>query len=267
VLVIMTRPDSLSTFPASIVGDDVESLRWYFKTGGLSVFGMSTFGAQLDRAALFCYGGHECEKCLGSGFVPSNERKWREATEREAAMLAALDIEIERPLADTVCGECKGMGWIANASRSNSKEPLTARPTGSSKRGKGADALSLDDCDMVRLGRVTRALGVVSDIDETLGFALAAYYSPGDWAPIDAVKPLTPAGKKLLKTNPQKLAPQLLFSNIEAEQREKPDPTRGALLGECAKQARDLYEDACRAWNFAVGRKEARLDLLLARSA
>jgi hypothetical protein len=252
----------LLEFPISdsIVSSDEKDLRLYFNSGGLSVFQMSTFGAQLDRAKLFSAITRPCEACggcvasdrLGSGFVMSKEyRDERSQAEIEADVILADRDPGLLSLGDVVCSKCNGFGFVSDHIDSRNGRPtgaVTARPTGSSKKGVGADSVSVADTNLATLGRVCRILDRVCLESPVYAEALGAYYSGNE---LGGVAALTPAAEKLCKKNPLKLPRQQLLVNIREEQRQKPDPNIEALLKAADEQAAQVYKEACKAWNRA----------------
>jgi hypothetical protein len=225
---------------------DAAELRWYFSSGGLGMFQASTMGSMLERASMFAFGGNDCEQCGGCGFVPSNPKKWREATDWQRQMLEFVGIaekDLLPPLADRVCGDCQGLGWIPRESRANARSPLTARLTGSSKRG-GGGGVDVGHVNIARLGAVSSRL---SAIDPRHAVILEAYYGPAGGALV-ALYAFTPAGHKLLRKNPQKLQPRQLIENEVAEELKRSEPQRKSLLAAAEEQASELHGEACTAW-------------------
>lgn len=231
--------------------DDVKELKWYFASGGLGVFSSSTFGAQLERAALFAFGGYECKRCRGTGCVASSRKK-RRANERQAEMLRLVGIDPNKllpPALDRICGKCDGMGWVPRLRRTNNRGPLTAQMTGSSKRG-GGGGVDVGAVNLARLGAVQRRLDKVCEDGAMLRDALEAYYSP-DGGAMTSLYPMTPAGKRLLRKNPLGLPARQLIENEVKAQKDKPEGNRGALLASAESQSTELLNAAIDAWNGA----------------
>lgn len=251
--------------------EDVRELKWYFAQGGLSVFGSSTFGVQLDRAALFAFGGYDCKRCRGSGFVSSTKQK-RQANERQAELLRMVGIDPKKllaPAADRVCAKCDGMGWVARTRKRHDSGPLTARMTGSSKHG-GAGGVDVGDVNLARMGAVQARLTRLFEASPTLHTALEAYYSP-DGGSLLALYAMTAAGRKLLRKNPLGLPARQLIANEVADQKDKPNPNRRALLAAAEQDAQDLHRSAVEGWNLTRRTKPAdvsnRAERLLAGGA
>jgi hypothetical protein len=271
----------LAAAPRSIGADDAIDLAWYFRRGGTDVFAVSTCGSQWERASLFARSWAPCEHCggdkrrgrVGSGFVASKS-VGRTPSGHEAELLKLLDLyaDVLPPAADTECPKCRGRGYLTDQRGHSGKGALTARPSGSSVKSKLGGSVEFDGADLVRLGRVTRILAETSAQDERAAQVLAAYYGP-EWTPIPdepvqvskrerdsdriagifGVWPLTAAGKTLCKQTKQ-LHPLAALHNANAAQKEKPDHRRGALLLASDDQARELYEAACRVWNWCSKR-------------
>lgn len=232
---------------------DVADLRWYFRSGGLDVFRVSSFGAQLERASMFSHRVRTCPKCRSTGFVPANPRKWRKTSELERAQQRWLGKKaryLERPFADQTCPKCRGMGFVVSTRRQGrGGGGITAQPTGSSVRLAGGGVVVADDL-LDRMGRVAGRLARARRVEPLVEPVFAAVYGPGSSR--TAVWSLVPAGQKLLRTNPHELAPEQLFTNLLTAQRELPDPTRGRLLETAVEQSDELVRRAKAAWVGAV---------------
>lgn len=231
---------------------DAAELRWFYRQGGLTVFSSSTFGQQLERAASVAFGGAPCAPCRGTGFVPSDLKAWHEKSEWERKILEVIvGLEpgaLDPPMADRVCRDCRGSGWIPKTRRHNARGELTARPRwgltgGGSKKGKSG-GVEVSDADVARLGAVTARLAKVPFWELNV---LAEYYSPGGGT-ILVLYAFTAAGKTLLRRNSQNLLPRQFFENEIKRQEEKPDKQRGALLEAATKQANEIHRSAVDAW-------------------
>jgi hypothetical protein len=241
---------------------DARDLRWFFGTGGLDVFASSTFGAQLERAALFYSGGAKCRRCRGTGFVPQNARRWRKTTQLERELQRFVGQKaryLERPFADRVCAVCDGTGWRARRRRASARAALTARPRfagnggagGSKPLGVSGAAVDVGDINLERLGRVEGRLARVRVHSAISVEVLGSYYAP-EGAQRFSIWHLTPAGKTLGRKNPQGLALSVLFANEVAADREKSDPRRRALIDTAGVQAAQLIDRAHRLWNLVA---------------
>lgn len=281
------EPSGIHELPevsSTLDSQDTADLRWFFRTGGLGVFSGSTFGAQLERAALYARRIKRCSRCRGTGFQEGNdekaERRMRKTTPEERAWMASKRRKIREavPLGgDSQCRKCLGMGWLPMHRRQKPKAStpdITARPTGSSKRGKVEQSVTIADGDIARLGRVTARLERLAGVSPVHVSVLEAYHGP-DFTPaaderrrpseeppsfggLFCVWRFTPAGKTLIRrggsiatTGEYGLA--ILANELEA-QRSRPDPNRRALLDACQQQAAELYAAACRVWNQVAAR-------------
>lgn len=239
--------------------EDARDLRWYLTRGGIAIFSASSFGKLLERAELFA-GGEPCAKCGGEpgtlnggcGFVPSDADRHREQTEWEKLHLAMMGIELDdvpRPLADQVCGDCNGQGWRARF-RTHARGELTARPTGSSK-SSGSPGVNVADVSVMRLGRVSGRLDEVSRRSPESARVLVAYYSrEGD--EMNAVVPLVPAGKTLLRRKKGSLDAIRWLANESEDAKKKQDFQRLALLTTAGEQAKEAYRSSVVTWNQVV---------------
>jgi len=254
--------DALAKVSAVIRASDAEELRRYFRQGGLSVFNGSPTAALMARLSMFGHTARPCESCGGdpsrwvggSGFVAS-KTKPREVSARSRALLAALDIFVPDdgllpPAEDTVCRPCEGRGWALPRFKTHSRAPLTARPTGSSKKGGGGSAIDVNEADMALMGRVSGRLDKVRQAQGNLPAAatLESYYGP-DGGTLGSLWHLTPSGKSMMRKNPNKLPPQQLWQNLRAEQSEKPTDGRAAQFKAADEQAEALYRATCTIWN------------------
>jgi hypothetical protein len=253
----------LAKYSTVIAAKHAELLRWYFRNGGLEMFAHSPTAALLERARMFSYtatpcltcGGDEARWQGGSGFVHTTAK--RRTTDEQRAMLALLDLKLDDdgllpPAGDLVCRECEGRGWRLPKRYTHSREPITARPTGSSKRGYGAACATVSDADMDDLGKVTTWLARTAGLWAPARAALETYYAP-DGGNLNALWALVPAGKTMLRTNPQRLPPTQLFQNLRNQQAEKPTDKRRAQFAAADEQAAELLAAVGTVWNQAVG--------------
>lgn len=261
---ISTEPDfDLPKVSAVIAASDAEDLSWYFKSGGLGVFMPSSTGTLIDRLKLMAP-GRPCLNCGGDapsgrggcGFVVTKTRgKAPSADQRLILAMLDLDIPDEMPPgADQVCKECDGRGWVMGR-LSSAKKPLTARPTGSSKKG-GGGGVNVASENLERLGRVS---GRLSSLRAAQGrvpadLALEAFYAPGGGS-TGALWELVAAGKTMLRRNTQKLPPIQFFANERADQADKPNHNREQQFRTAERQAVELHHAACTLWNSCRGAK------------
>lgn len=254
--------DALAKVSAVIRASDAEELRRYFRQGGLAVFNGSPTAALMARLSMF---GHTARPCLacggdemrwigGSGFVASRPKP-RETTEKQRALLAALDIFVGAdgllpPAEDTVCRACEGRGWALPRFKTHGRGAITARPTGSSKKGGGGAAVDVNETDMALMGRVSGRLDKVRHAQGDLpcAAALERFYGP-DGGTMQALWELTPSGRNMLKKNPQRLPPAQLWQNLRNEQAEKPTDGRASQFRAADEQSEALYRQTCMLWN------------------
>lgn len=254
--------DALAKVSAVIRSSDAEELRKYFRQGGLSVFNGSPTAALMARLSMFGQTARPCEACGGdvarwiggSGFVPSRPKP-RETTEKQRALLAALDIFVPDdgllpPAGDTVCRPCEGRGWALPRYRTHGRAPVTARPTGSSKTGGGGSAVDVKETDMALMGRVSGRLDKVriAQGEVPAAAALERYYGP-DGGTLASIWELTSSGKTMLRKNPAKLPPTQLWQNLRNEQAAKPTDGRRQQFEAADHQAESLYRASCTIWN------------------
>lgn len=247
-----------------LAAGDAEDLRRYFRTGGLtSRWAQSPLAGMLAMLELFARTARPCERCGGdpvkwnggTGFVDSETGR---APERSTAerdyLLGLLDIEIPVAIGDQLCRDCRGHGWVVKGSRRNASKPLTARPMGSSVKGEPAD-VDTDTTELAWLGKVSGKLDKLRHHQGEVAalMVLEAYYSE-DGGSMGALWHLTPAGRKMLRNNPQKLQPAQFFANERDAQRLEPKPNRRALFEAAEQQAKELFETSCRLFNEATGR-------------
>jgi hypothetical protein len=152
------------------------------------------------------------------------------------------------PMLCRECPACEGRGWLVRTSRRNARKAITARPMGSSMDPQfgGAPNITLDEDAVKREGRVLRRLRAM---DPELAEVMRVYYSAQRGMGDQALWPMVPAGKTLLRRNHLGLSPDQFFSNEREALREKPDPQKQALFDTASEQARELHARACRAWN------------------
>lgn len=261
---ISTEPHfDLPKVSAVIAASDAEDLSWYFRSGGLGVFMPSSTGTLIDRLKLMAP-GRPCENCggdpasgrSGCGFVVTKARgKPPSVDQRLILAMLELDIPDEMPPgADQVCKECDGRGWVMGRI-SNAKKALTARPTGSSKRG-GGGGINVTSENLERLGRVSGRLSALRAAQGKVpaDLALEAFYAPGGGSTA-ALWEFVPAGKTMLRKNTQKLPPTQFFANERADQSDKPNQNREQQFKTAERQASELHHAACVLWNSCRGAK------------
>jgi len=151
-------------------------------------------------------------------------------------------------LACRECPRCRGCGVIVRSTRASARRPITARPTGSSKR-PGGGGVELNEGDIARRGKVSRRLAYARARNAQACMALTIYYSPN--GSLGRIWVLTSAGHKMLRTNPLSLTPDVLFANEREAQRLSPNDRRRALLEAADEQARALLYEGGRLYNEA----------------
>lgn len=255
---------------------DAADIRWYFQSGGLDQFSVSSMAGMLARAELFAFTARPCERCggsiakwiAGSGFECS-KTIGRAPTDYEAALLKILEIDLDGllpPAGDKVCRDCDGRGWTLAQRYRHSNAPLTARPTGSSIKSGIGGSIDLDGADLVRLGAVTSRIAAARAIHSQAQDVLRAFYAPNAVLQFDssgkekavridgtllALWHMVPAGKTLLRQNGLKLPPAAFFANERSRQTDAPTAKRDSQFKSCDAQAAELLSDVCRAWNTA----------------
>jgi hypothetical protein len=260
-------PD-LSRASAFMQAEDTRRLRGYFRGNGGGGFQVSNWGAQLDRLSLHSAGSLPCESCggniktgrIGCGFQPvrqAKKKKKAQVTKADEMLALLLDnpalakVEAEMPrMSGDYCVPCGGRGVTPQRSQTRPTGPVTARPTGSSKHGS-VPSTALGD-NLIAVGWVLRGLTAVKEVWPGSIAVFDAYLGPEGDGTLFPVYPLTPAGKKLLRKNPQGLTPIALLSNEYAAAIEHQDETKKALFDAAKTQAAELRERAIRAWNLAV---------------
>lgn len=262
-------PD-LSRASAHMKSEDTRRLRGYFRGNGSNGFQVSNWGAQLDRLYAHSGGSLPCESCGGSikagrvgcGFQPvrqAGKKKKPSLPPTKADQLLAIvlgnpelaQMETEMPrMSGEYCLPCGGRGVTPQRSQTRPTGPVTARPTGCSKHGK-APSTTLGD-DLVAVGWVLRGLTAVKGVWAGAIAVLEAHLGPEGDGTLFPIYPLTPAGKKLLRKNPQGLTPLALLGNEYAAAIEHHDETKKALFAAAKTQAAELRERAIRAWNLAL---------------
>jgi hypothetical protein len=260
----------------TIATDDAADLKRYFRLGGIESFSRSPLGGILENSERMSRGTRPCVRCGGyenkgtrtevdalgnevevvdptpdrggCGFVPSQSKRNREVSRKQAEFLSLLDLEIGdvQGAADEPCPDCGCHGWVVTGKRRSG--PLTARPTGSSIHGEpdgsgiGLDLLVLSVCGKrLRLAEVLFA-GTTE--------VLAAFFESG--CSISGAWHLTEAGKKMLKKKIFCETPTEFFERQITEQGEKPNQNRAAQFAAADTQASELLSAASRAWNAAV---------------
>ncbi len=248
-----------ATVAVIIRNEDRKDLQWYYRTGGLELFAHSPTQALLERANLYNRTAKPCGRCggdearwiSGTGFV--NSKKAQEVSDHQDQLLSLLGIDLPAAAGDRLCPDCDGRGWALPKRQTRSTEAITARPTGSSKKGIGAASANVGDANMARLGHVSKALAQVRDREGGIPaeLALSSYFSP-DGGSLLALWWLVPSGKTMLRVNPHRLPAKQLFANLIDQQNETPIEKRYRQFEAADKQANDLLEFALQLWNNAV---------------
>lgn len=259
----LAAPIELERVSAVLSARDAEDLRWYFRSGGLAIFAQSPTAALIARLQMFGQTARPCLRCGGdtvkwnggTGFVDSRTGRaplTAEATRQSLDMVALLDIELPVALGDKLCPSCDGRGWAVPRWKTHSRAPITARPNGGSMPGKSTTGVDVDVTDLARLGHVTSWLDRIRARQGELPAAavLEAYYSP-DGGSLGSLWAFTPAGKKMLKTNPRDLYPREFFANEREAQSTNPNDKRRLLFKAAEEQAEETFTAACRVANEA----------------
>ncbi len=261
---------------------DADDLRWYYRTGGHDRFSASASGRLWERAELFARHARPCLRCGGddklwkggTGFEiegwtkpkPARPRAPVKLTLRERDALVLLDMtEAEflaskaakrlakvdgdlRAFSTRVCRDCKGHGW--KHTKTSARRKITARPMGSSIKGRSGKSVEVRGEDMARLGRVSRRLDAVRRLDARAPPVLESYYSE-DGGTLLSLWWLTPAGRTMLHRNGAKLQPAQFFENERVLQELQPEQGRDNQFKAAEAQARMLLDEVVRAWNEA----------------
>lgn len=255
----MTELEKVS---AVMGAQDADDLRWYFANGGLNQFAGSPLGAMLEKMELFSAAARPCVDCGGDlsswtggyGFLP-DATPIDGLTDAQRDQLQLLNITLKSeglaPVGDCTCKRCKGTGWVIPKHRTHAHGPLTARPTGSSKKGGNGGGIDVSEVNMATLGRVTRKLTMVRGAEGNIpaGAALEAFYSPDSSDDPGCLWHLVPVGKTMLRGNSQKLHPNQFFQNLRLEQEANPSANRKMQFEEAQTQATELYRASCQIWN------------------
>lgn len=236
-------------------------------TIGGSVGARSSIGAQLDRASLYAHRARPCTMCGGdvakgrSGrgtiWPAGSGARHARALQAEAEVAACLGLDPADPanldpgLLGESCPGCDGRGWVVDPrARHDSTDPLTARPTGSSRQPWTGCGDSDDAETLALLGVVSRRLAA---LPERLADVLRCFYLP---SPVResprAVWPLVPAGKTLLKQSHASVGPWQAIETLLQAQADRPTATRAQQIATANAQAEALISEAVEAWALLV---------------
>lgn len=276
---LLDPPVRLSHVPETLSPEDAHELRWYLGGDALFMPEGSTFGAQLERAALFATIA-PCRRCNETGRAPKRGtyaealKIWQRAEAKRLKMqvsrsghggmllsLLGIDLRVYTPAeaAEIIgpipehltkkCSTCDGTGVVAT--QLGGGKALTARPTGSSREPWTNSGASMGDPNLARYGRVSRRLCAVRARDALGCAALELYHQPG--GSYGAVWVLTDAGQDLLRDNAQGLHPTQLFANIQAAARDNASHPRAGTIARASFEAGQLVRRGAVVWN-AQGR-------------
>lgn len=167
-------------------------------------------------------------------------------TDQAQDLVPELPLELCLP-----CRSCDCRGVVPRAT--HARRTVTARPTGNSVPVGGSEAAAnVDGAALIRYGRVDRRLAKVETLYPGARVVLETYYDPsgGD---LTCLWLLTPGGQAVLEhaPNPMKLPPALLLHNDREAQKQAPDEARRARHARASREASELFDRGCRAWNIA----------------
>lgn len=137
---------------------------------------------------------------------------------------------------------------------------LTARPTAEVRESAREEP---DHGDLVRYGRVSRRMSMLDYPDQTVLVAyfgdVGARWGRGKYGRIGSLLHLTEAGKRLATRDDKKTrgakvrqTPEARVETAVVLQDIQPQPARESLLSQGLRQAQELFDRACEAWNYTA---------------
>lgn len=237
------------------------SLTWFFGRGQ-STFQRSTFAGILERIDFDAYTSTRCGRCRGEGILEDGGFYLR--TVKNEITLEEVTVEVEAEHGGW-CPRCRGTGSTPLRRKDNRDALLTARPTA---EHAAAGGYVPDDFALRKYALVSRRLDRVASVDPLLVEALASYYGDAGarwgrtrYGRLFTLYALTPAGHKLVRMSMRSTSDAITLTaieriGVEADlDAQQPKPKRRALLDAAARQAAELYDRMCDAWNASSVRK------------
>ncbi len=241
-----------------ITRGDEDDLRLYFAQGADFFAAPSTFGRQLEQAALFSCELRPCKRCGGfdayqqgdefvaekggSGFITSS-RDWR-ARRLLASISAERGHEVAGLPGDLTCPTCQGRGWVQRP-LSRDVAP-TVNLTGSSVVGSNVEPGG-DLGALQRFGRVDRWLFRLARRSKLMWQVCAGYYAPE--GSLAALWILTTTGAKMYAGRLNPSLNEAEFFHVERDlQVTQPSVLRAEQFARCDGEARVLLEEAWATW-------------------
>jgi hypothetical protein len=242
-------------------------LEWYW-CFGQALFERSTFGAVLERQALFGNQTKPCDVCGGSGFDENDDscaecrgmgfvvtgRVGKRSADVQFSTRKCPDCRIPKKVGSKRvsvddcpdCKTCHGKGYVeqqpAVCAKSDKSDEIGYEP---------------DDGALRRYAKVSRRLEAFTAAHPEHAEVLRLYYGTDGlrwgrtkWGRLYSCIPLTAAGRKLLHgtPNPQELNRQQLFANIVNAQDQSSSQAKAGAILSGVHQAAKLYAAACAAW-------------------
>jgi hypothetical protein len=156
------------------------------------------------------------------------------------------------PLNLRLCTNCKGSGTIPRKSKARATKPLTARPTGSSKRADEGGGAEMDEKELYQRGKTDRRLAQVRKRLNDARPILQTYHAPSN----ETLKSLwcfTKHGQMLLDTpNPNNLTDRARISNILDEVHLSQNRDRLGWIEHADREAQALLDLFATAWNTII---------------
>lgn len=247
-------------------------LEWYW-TDGLTLFEGSSFGAVIERQALYGQTTGPCGRCSGSGVTEGGA--WcrgcgGSGSERPKRLGGGRTARRGHLLFGTVrCGACSGVTGRTECPACHGEGAVLTLPVGqASGDHEEPPSYAPDVVSLTRYAQVSRWLRSLLPRDVAI---LRAYYGPDGyrwgstrWGRLMSVVVEIPAGRELLAAEPNPLglgAHMLLANCLDRIDRISDRSVRAELrerIATVTRAAAAEYRLACAAWNVAVNRSPSK---------
>lgn len=258
---------------APLVAVKAAELEWFF-CWGQSVFERSTFGALLERQALYGQEPVPCQECGGDGFrVSPNGTKLDDTCRGCRGCGIARTRRVGRSskgvlLSTQRCGPCHGRSGRTECALCRGRGYTEHQPIHVGSQPHEAAHYVPDDNALTRYAVVSRWLLALDARSPASVEVLELYYGLDGlrWGRVEgygrvySLGHLTRPGQKLLqgRENPQELPLPQLFENTALASATKKSERGARLLREVQREGQALHDAACQLWGQAVASVASR---------
>jgi hypothetical protein len=243
---------------------DEADLEWFWCFGE-ATFERSTFGAILERQALYGEVTELCLTCDGYGSDRASGQRCVPCRGKGRIRIGQVELPSHDVLGSKACPECHTESGYRRKNADPSSCPVCegtlyvdSAAVGMMAAAHGESGYEPDDGALRRYAKVSRRLSRLENQDRASAAVLQAYYGVDglrwggtDHGRLTALIPMTRAGARLLEheENALGLGVRELFANFMLDQSRKRSAGQKESLMHATAEAGQLYVRACRAWN------------------